>query len=62
MVAWVSLWVYRWAFMTRPKICPTDALTSKSSTFPYDFDAMQNMIRVVREAKSTPVCCKEDYH
>ena len=36
-----------------------DTITSKSSTLPYDDDTMQKMIELVRNAKSTPVCCRE---
>ena len=36
-----------------------DVLTSKSSTLPYDGDTMRRMVRIVQEAKSTPIYCKE---
>ena len=36
-----------------------DVLTSKSSTLPYDGDTMRRLVRLVQEAKSTLMYCKE---
>jgi hypothetical protein len=60
MGVWVSLWVCR--FMTKDNVATTDAVTSKSSTFPYDDETMHSMIRLVQKAKGTPMFCKENDH
>ena len=37
-----------------------DMITSKDSTFPFDDDTTRRMIRLVKAAKGTPVCCKQE--
>ncbi|KAH8987898.1 hypothetical protein EDB92DRAFT_1801018 [Lactarius akahatsu] len=48
--AWVNLGP---RYSLTIKLNVTDAMTSKSSTLPYDADTMQKMIRLVRNAKGT---------
>jgi hypothetical protein len=48
--------------MTRDNVGTTDAVTSKSSTFPYDDEQTLKMIRLVQNAKGIPVFYKENDH
>jgi hypothetical protein len=59
MAAWVSLLVCGWAPMNLKVIDmdTPDVMTSSLSTFPYDYQTMQNMINVTRTAKGMP-----EYH
>ena len=56
MAAWVSLSVYGWAPMNLKVIDmdTPDVMTSTVSTFPYDYQTMQNLIKVTRTATGMP--------
>jgi hypothetical protein len=48
--------------MIKDKVSTTDAMTSDSSTFPYDDEKMHKMIRLVQEVNGIPMFCKENDH
>ena len=43
-----------------PTFDTIDVITSRSSTLPFDDDAMRRLIRLVQAAKGTPVSCEEE--
>jgi hypothetical protein len=59
MAASVSRLIKGWSPTKTPVVDVLDAMTSKSSTFPYDGDTMKRMIELTQKAKSTPLSCKE---
>jgi len=44
-----------------PTFDTIDILTSRSSTLPFDDDAMRRMIRLAQAAKGTPIRCKGEH-